>query len=482
MQESTNISIKKAALLNAGSKYTVVLWNLVLSAVLARILTPEDYGVVAVTTVFTNFFSIFANMGLGTGVIQNKSLTKQETNGIYSFTFYMGILLGIVFVIFSVPMSWIYGNPVYKQLGVLLGISLFFSTLNMIPNALMMKNKQFLRVAIRNVVIPVITSILAVFMAVMGWKYYALVMQSLLTNIITYVWNAATVHKYYDLKLSFRIRGSGLNKIKSFSGYQFAFSFVNYFSRNLDNLLIGRFISESALGFYDKAYKLMLYPVNYLTNVITPVLHPILSEYQNDKEYIYRQYMKIVQLLSMIGVFILPMCFFSAEEIILILYGEKWKSAIPCFKALSLSVWAQMITSSTGAIFQSTGNTKAMLKGGTINTVITVVAIMLGMNTGKIGVTSIYVTIAYNIHMIVGFYILFKEALHIKYWRFVCEMYLDIVMLIVLMISILMFPFEVTGLSVFIRILIKFFYVGGIYTGLLIITKKYKILLDLIKA
>lgn len=90
------------------------------------------------------------------------------------------------------------------------------------------------------------------------------------------------------LKINKGYSYSSIKKIQNYSSFQFLFNFINYFTRNLDNILIGKFLGASTLGYYDKSYKLMLYPVQNLTNVITPVLHPVLSEYQNQKDIIMK--------------------------------------------------------------------------------------------------------------------------------------------------------------------------------------------------
>lgn len=123
--KSDSSSIKQAAIINAVSKYATVIINLILTAILARILTPEDYGIVAVTTVFTNFFGVFADMGIGTAIIQNKELTKDDINNIFSFTIRQGVVLMFCFAGFSIPLSAFYENSVYIPIGILLAGSLF---------------------------------------------------------------------------------------------------------------------------------------------------------------------------------------------------------------------------------------------------------------------------------------------------------------------------------------------------------------------
>lgn len=475
------MSIKKATLLNATSKYTNVITNLIFTIILARLLTPNDYGVIAVTTVFTNFFIILADMGIGTGIIQNKSLIDEEIVDIFSITVWLGIILAILFCFLGYPISIFYKNSIYVNICIVLSLSLLFNSLNMVPNALLMKNQEFIKVAVRNIVIPIITNIFAVILAFLGFKYYALVIQSILASFITFLWNYVTVSKKCKLKFRLKINFNGFNKIRSYSGYQFSFSIVNYFSRNLDNLLTSKFLGESLLGYYDKAYKLMLYPLNMLTNVITPSLHPILSRFQDNIEYIYIQYIKIIKILSICGIFIVVICFSASYEIIYIFFGKNWVPAVPCFRILSLSVWCQLLTSSTGAIFQSTNNTKGMLKTAIINTFITIVFISLGLSTGILEFMALGVTISYMLNYFITFKVLMNETFNMSLWRISKEILPDFLYMI-FMILLSYFVFKYIKFSnVWISLLFKGLVELIIFILYLYISKKYKLFLDLIK-
>lgn len=474
-------SIKKATMINAVSKYTNVVTNLLFTAILARLLSPNDYGIVAVTTVFTNFFIILVDMGVGTGIIQNKELTKKEINSIFGLTIYIGLAFCFIFCIFGYPASVFYDNSEYISIFCVLSISLLFNAFNMVPNALLMKNKQFGIVAKRNIIVPIITNIIAIIFAYFGFGYYSLLIQSVSAAIITFIWNYYTVSNKFDLNLFLKIDMTGFNKIRNYSGYQFVFSIINYFSRNLDNLLISSFLGETVLGYYDKAYRLTLYPLSMLTSVITPSLHPILSDYQNDRVYIYTQYIKILKLLSIIGIFIVPFCFGAGREIICIMFGSKWLYAVPCFQLLSLSIWSQMLTSSTGAIFQSTNNTKLMVKSAIINTLITVVAIVGGLSTGKIENMALCVSLAYIVNYGITFSILMKYIFKMSLLKLNKEFILDFLFMIISIIGMYIFNSHVEINNIFISIIIKFFLILIPYILYLLLSKKYKMVIGLLK-
>ena len=395
-------SIKHAVYLNAAARYSTLVLRLLFNAALARILVPEDFGVVAVAMVFTTFFSLLSDMGLGAGIIQNKELTRDDVSSIFAFSLRLGLVLMGAFALFSFPMAYFYGNRVLVPVGVLLSVQLFFNTLNVVPNALLLKQKEFKKVALRILCACLVSGAVGIGLALVGLKYYALVVQAILDAAFIFGWN------YFSTRPAMARRPSreSLDKIRSYSGYLFGFNLINYFARNLDNLLIGKVMGAAQLGYYDKSYKLMLYPVNNLTHVITPVLHPILSEHQRDKAYIYEKYLQVVKVLSLLGAFITPFFWFACGEIIPILYGGQWLPAIPCLQWMALAMWAQMILSSAGTIFQSLGDTRRLLWSGSMNAALVVACIIAGLVEGSIVAVARNVAIAYNLQFVATFYIL----------------------------------------------------------------------------
>lgn len=476
-----NISIKKAAFINAISKYSTIFIGILFTAVLARLITPEDYGIVAVTTVFTTFFGLFADMGIGAGIVQNKDLDSDDVNGIYSFTVKIGFLLILLFSLFSIPLSFFYKDFVYIPIGILLSVSLFFSTLNIVPNALLLKQKQFVSVGVRTVIVCITTGIFGIILAKLGLRYYALIVQTILNAFFTFLWN------YCLTKPKFLLKGKreSVNKIKKYSSYIFAFNMINYFARNSDNLLISKFIGKAPLGYYDKAYKLMLYPVNNLTHVITPVLHPILSVHQNDRKFIYEKYIQVLRLLSLLGIFITPFCYIASKELILIMFGNQWVQSVPCFAYMSLAIWSQMLLSSTGSIFQSVGDTKRLFNTGCINSFLTILFIVLGMLEDNINAVSRNIAISYNLQFLITFFVLIKKTFNYSFWGFIKILLPDFIILIIEFSSGIManYLFDVLWIinSNVVKVFLKFSVMLIPYVVLLFMTKRIDSFLYVIK-
>ena len=172
---------------------------------------------------------------------------------------------------------------------------------------------------------------------------------------------------------------SSIRKIFSFSAYQFLFNMINYFSRNLDKLLIGKYMGMSPLGYYEKSYRLMMLPLQNITHVITPVMHPVFSDYQNDLNRLAVSYEKIIRLLAFIGLPLSVFLWFTAREITLIIFGDQWIPSISVFQILAISVGIQIIMSSSGSIFQASNDTRSLFICGVFSAALNVTGILTGI-------------------------------------------------------------------------------------------------------
>ena len=468
-------SIKQAAYINAAARYSTLLLGMLFNAILARILSPEDFGIVAITFVFTTFFTLLADMGLGAGIIQNKDLSREDIGSLFAFSLRLGLVLTAAFALFAYPMSLFYGKRELLPVGLLVSVQLFFTTLNVVPNALLLRRKEFKKVAIRILLACILSGAVGIGLALLGLRYYALAIQAILNAAFIFGWN------YFSTRppMSRKVNSASLAKIRRYSGFLFGFNLINYFARNTDNLLIGKVMGAAPLGHYDKAYKLMLYPVNNLTHVITPVLHPILSEHQDDKPYIYGKYRQVVKVLSLLGAFITPFVWFSSEEIIRILYGSQWEAAIPCLRWMALAMWAQMILSSAGTIFQSLGDTRRLLWSGSMNAALVVASIIAGLLEGNIVAVARNVSIAYNLQFVATFYILVHLSFGFRTRDFLKGLLPDLAV----MAAVALAGFACTflpELPVLASLLAKGAIMGGTYLSALACTGQFKPLVALL--
>lgn len=359
----------------ALAKYSGIVISLVVAGVLARLLTPDDFGIVAIATVIIAFFSIFTDMGISPAIVQNKALTEKDLSDIFSFTLWMGAGLSVLFFAASWPIAAYYESPILRTLCQLLCVNLFFASATIVPNALFFKNKEFKFIALRSFAVQVASGTAAVIAALNGAGLYALIISPILSSILLFIISL----KRYPQHLAMTLGWGALRKIFSYSAYQFLFNVINYFSRNLDKLLIGKYMGMSELGYYEKSYRLMMLPLQNITQVVTPVMHPIFSDYQNDLNRLASAYERILRLLAFIGIPLSVLLFFTAEEVTLIIFGQQWLPSVPVFRILTLSVGVQIILSSSGSIFQAAGDTRSLFACGVFSSVLNVTGMLLGI-------------------------------------------------------------------------------------------------------
>ncbi|HFU3861704.1 TPA: lipopolysaccharide biosynthesis protein, partial [Streptococcus suis] len=364
-------SFKSGILYNALGKYSNVIIQLVVTSILSRMLSPKEYGLVAVVNVFLIFFQMIADSGIGPAIIQEKSLTKQDIQHIFSLTIYIGLFLSILFAFLGIPLSYLYKNSIYINLSFWLGLCVLFYSLSIVPQAILSKKLRFKNINISVIISNLVSAIVGITMAYLGLGVYSLIGMNILKAACLFIF----YYSQEQIPFSFKTSRQSINKIFEFSKFQFLFNVINYFARNLDNLLIGSVINSTALGYYDKAYQLSLYPNQVLSQVITPIMHPIMSNFSSDKGKLKDVFILVSRVMIALGIPVSVFLSLNAHDIIFFMFGDNWTESVPVFKLLSLTIWLQMANSFLSSFYQSTNNTKLLFRVGIITSGINIFAI-----------------------------------------------------------------------------------------------------------
>jgi PST family polysaccharide transporter len=409
----------------AIAKYSGVLISLAVTAVLSRLLTPDDFGILAVAMVFIAFFSILSDVGIASAIVQKKELSRTDLSHIFSLTLYIAVVSAILFFFASALIAAYYEEPVLENICKLLSIHLFFSIANIVPNGLLRKNKEFKFIACRTFIVQLTGGALSILAIYQGFGIYTLLIAPIFSSIAIFIISYAK----NVIPFSLEIHSASIKKIFSYSLFQFLFNLINYFSRNLDNLLIGKYLGINLLGFYEKSYRLMMLPLSNITHVFTSVIHPVFSDYQNNTGHITGMYLKVIKLLAFIGFPLSVFLFFDAKELIFILFGDQWEKSVLVFQLLSLSVGFQMIVSSAGAVFQAANATKFLFIDGLLSTLFTVVCLFMGLFVFKnLNDVALFISLSFIINFFKSFAILFRFVLKQKIALFFKELMLPVFM------------------------------------------------------
>jgi O-antigen/teichoic acid export membrane protein len=409
--------LKTGILYMALGKYSNVLIQLTINMVLSRVLSPYDYGIVAVVQVFLVFFATIVDAGLGPAIIQNKSLTDHDNQVLFSYSLLFVVLLSIIFALCGYPISLLYGDSIYIPLSFAMSVTLFFLGINMVPNALLDKMKRFRDVNVRLVLANLCGGIVGVTTAFMGWGAFSLVVGLTVPGIVAFALNVWLLRLVPTIHLD----RSVLAKVEAFAKNQFGFNLINYFSRNIDTILIGKIFGSVSVANYSKAYQLLLMPDNVLTGIINPVLLPILSDYQDDIAYIRRAYLKIVHVSALFGVPLSVFLCIQSHDIIFTLFGNQWEGAVSPFAILSLTAWIQMTLSSTGAVFQALNKTHQLFVTGSLSALLLISSIILGIFMGSVNTVAITLSVGFALSFLLNYSILMNVVLESSLRRLLKE-------------------------------------------------------------
>lgn len=447
----------------ALAKYSGVIISLVVAGILARLLSPDDFGVVAIATVIIAFFNIFTDMGVSPAIVQHKSLGKEELSDIFSFTVWTGIGISVLFFAASWLIADYYESEILRTLCQLLSVNLFFASATIVPGAMFYRNKEFKFIAIRSFIIQIAGGAGAVTAALCGAGLYALIINPIVSSILIF----AISYQRYPQRLRFTLGLGAIRKIFSYSAYQFLFNVINYFSRNLDKLLIGKYMSMSDLGYYEKSYRLMMLPLQNITQVITPVMHPIFSDFQDDREKLMTSYERIVRFLSFIGLPLSVLLFFTAEEVTLIIFGDQWLPSVPVFRILALSVGIQIILSSSGSIFQAAGDTRSLFVCGLFSSALNVAGMLTGIfYFGTLTAVASCIVVTFTVNFVQCYWQMYRVTFRRSAWPFVRQLISPLVVSGLLVVCLVPVQWAMEGMNIFVTVIAKgmiSFIIFGIY-------------------
>ncbi|POR48567.1 O-antigen/teichoic acid export membrane protein [Paraburkholderia eburnea] len=398
---NVNGTLRRSVLINMVGRYSNIVIQLMVTAILARALSPKEFGLMAVVSVIAVFLSFLSEMGLGPAVVQFGELVPRQLAGLFWLTVVVGIAAGLALSLCGPMISHFYGNEIYASIANGIAVNIAFSCWAIVPLALLRRRKRFQTIAWIEVSSAILSGIGATWSALHGWGVSALVLKSTSNALFIFLFCCICTRPPLRSPIF-----SKMGYVFSYSSYQFLFNFVNYFTRNIDKLLIGKFLGSVSLGIYDMSYRLMLMPISNLTHVVTPAIQPVYAEHVNNPAIIFDSYRKLIRVLILGGGLLGAICIGCAPEIISLGYGKQWSAAVPVFSILSLSVAIQVILSSTGSVFQALGETRLLFVTGVISTATTVSAIVAGIIVGDLKTLSLLVVVSFYINSVQGFYIL----------------------------------------------------------------------------
>lgn len=366
-------------LVSQGAQFMI---QSVATVVLARLLTPADFGLVAMVATITGLGQAFADLGLSEATIQRKEITNDQVSTLFWINLAIGVGLMLITMVLSPVLAWFYRDARLVSVTLILSLTFLFGGLRVQADAVLKRQMRFSSLAIRDIVSYLVAVPTAIVLAFRGASYWALVALPLTLNFTQMALSWLMVNWRPGLPR----RDAEVGSMIAFGGNVAASYLIVNISRSADNVLIGWHWGASPLGLYSRAYNLLMLPVRQLSAPAGSVAVPAFSRTQDDPERFARYYLRTVNLILWISAPVFGFLFVAAHPVIVLMLGRQWGEAAPVFQILTISALGQLLLDSTIWLLVSRGQSRRLLKLLLVFSPILVCSYAVGLPFGIKGV------------------------------------------------------------------------------------------------
>lgn len=358
--------------------------RILITALLARALTPREFGVVGMATVVTGLVAVANDFGLQAAIIQRSEVSEHEIDSVFWFNLAIGLGLTVLGVALALPMAGFFRQPQVAPVLAVLSAGFVLSSLGQIQNALLRRRMDFKTPAIANITAVGVAGVTAVGMALAGAGVWALVANVLVANAASTLVVAVKTRFVPGRRYTWH----EAKEYVVFGGTVTLAEFANYGASNADNLLVGRMLGPGPLGVYALAYNLVTYPVRRVAQTISGVAMPALSRIHGERERYSRAFAQAMEMSGLVVVPVLACAALAGDQIVLGLYGAKWVGAVVPFRLLCAAGMAKAFGVVADSGFQSSGRPRRYLAWTAASLVAVVAGVLAGMRGQVNGVAA----------------------------------------------------------------------------------------------
>jgi PST family polysaccharide transporter len=367
----------------------------VFTVITARLLAPSDFGLIAMVATVTALVTLIQDLGATQAVIQRDKISSGQLNSLFWLSVVLGGVLALVLVASAPAIARFFSEPRLENLTIAFALPIIAAGLQAIPFALLNRHMRFRELALIDALSMAASFIAGVALAwefASYWALYAAACAQALVSLVGCWASSGFVpgRPEFDRETRSTIGfGSGIS----------GFNLANYLSRNADKVLIGKFYGDGPLGLYDRAYRLLLFPLSQLHAPIGRVMIPMLSRSLSDPERYRRTYMECVSLLLLATQPAILFATLYSEDVFKVLLGDRWLESAPIFAWLGVAGLHQVMTSTIGWLYISQGRGGGFFQIGLFGAVTTVASFVAGMPWGPVGVAAAYAISDYLIRL-----------------------------------------------------------------------------------
>ena len=359
-----------------GYKYVAHLLNFLSSIVLARLLLPEEYGFAAMIMIVANFARILSGEGIAADIIRS-GYGYTYHKSMMNLSVYLGVALSIIIMILAYPLALFFGNLALIPPTLVLATQFIFIGLNVVQYALLMKNQKFGLLGQIELGSTVLSIMLMILMAYLGFSYWSLIVPLVIAEIFrSYLYILFTKFRIRFFSLKYPI--TAFRHAKSIIGSIMGVRIISYWGRNLDNILIGRFFGEAALGIYNRGYKFTDLVSGLFERMFNTVLYPNLQKLKEKSGDVFGEYLFFIGVMCFLSFPISSILILFPEILVRILWGPDWLVVADYLPYFGLAIFSQASISNTETLYKIYYRDLLLFKIGMFRSVIIVLFIIAG--------------------------------------------------------------------------------------------------------
>jgi PST family polysaccharide transporter len=354
--------------------------------VLARLLTPQDYGLIGMVAIVVGFLGMFQYLGLSTATMKWSKLTHDQVTSLFWMNIALSAAIALLITAAAPLAAWFYKEP--RLIGITIGYGMATLVLgfSIQHEAILIRQMRFAVTAAIEISAMAIALASAIVAAINHFGYWALVVNQVVLAVVTTIgcWVGCRWRPGLP-KIA-----AGVRSMVSYGGNLTGYHMMSYFARNLDNLLIGKVWGAYQLGVYSRAYQLLLMPMAQINAPLMSVAVPALSRLSDSPARYRSAFLKIVEKIAMITMPAVVFMIATSDWLVLFLLGPKWSDTGRIFMLLGIAALLQPVTRSVLWLFQTQGRARELFQWGIISAIIAVTSIVGGLRWGAFGVAAAY--------------------------------------------------------------------------------------------
>lgn len=371
----------------AGAKFVV---NLISTVILARLLDPEAYGLLAMVFVMTNFLTLFRDMNLSLATVQQPTITHGQVSTIFWINTVVSVAIALALLALAPGLSWFYGDPRLTPIAALLAVPVLLRGLVVQHKSLLRRKMYFGTMMAVDLACTLVSYVTAVGMAWLGYGYWSLVWMHVSSAVADVLMTWCVTHWRPGLPR----RGTGVRAMVVFGGNLTGYSFVRYASRSLDNALIGWSAGAAALGIYSKTRDITGQVISYAQSPFSAIGVPSLSRLMQQPEQYRKTFRRLSEKIILTVLFASALFTCTAPETVALLLGPKWTEAAPVLAILALLMSTEAIYGCVNWLFISQGRGGQLFRYGLFDASSRVIAVLVGFPWGILGIATALAVLA----------------------------------------------------------------------------------------